>query len=158
MPTPASLRALIAEATALQERIEAARTGLLAEEETRSASFPLSEATGRVKEACGLLEEAAGRLARVRGVRDGSVCKVQWGVCPDHGNTLRGSGGRAWCTDPYCSRRWDYDRVDSPCGEPLTHRVTDAAGGTFLTCEGHAMDAAGRLDGGTVTRLDAAQA
>ncbi|UQX04625.1 hypothetical protein [Streptomyces sp. RerS4] len=44
--------------------------------------------------------------------------------------------------------------MSAPCGEPLTHQVTDAAGASFLACRAHAADAAERLIGGTLTALD----
>ncbi|MFL4496505.1 hypothetical protein ACJ6WD_35485 [Streptomyces sp. VTCC 41912] len=152
-PTPASIRALISEADVLQERIRAVERALRSTEETRHSGFRLDDAAGRLADVSRALEETASDLARVRAVRDGSVCAVPWGVCPDHGNTLRGTGGRTWCTDPGCARTWNYDRLGSPCGEPLTHEVTDATGESFRTCAGHAKDAAERLVGGTVTPL-----
>lgn len=153
-PTPADIRALIAEADALQERIRNAEQRLAGSEETRHSAFRLSDADGRLTDVSQALEETASELARVRAVRDGSVCAVPWGVCPEHGNTLTSSGGRTRCTQLACGRSWDYDRLGVPCGEPLTHKVTDAAGGSFLACKAHAMDATERLIGGTVTPLD----
>jgi hypothetical protein len=153
-PTPADIRALIAEADALQERIRNVEQRLAGSEETRHSAFRLSDADGRLTDVSQALEETAGELARVRAVRDGSVCAVPWGVCPEHGNTLTSSGGRTRCTQLACGRSWDYDRVGVPCGEPLSHKVTDAAGESFLACKAHAMDATDRLIGGTVTALD----
>ncbi|GHH26003.1 hypothetical protein [Streptomyces rubradiris] len=154
-PTPAELRALMTEADALQRRILdiSERLGASASEDVRRTRFRLEDAAGAVRTVRQDLDETAGDLARVRAVRDGRVCAVPWGVCPDHGNTLTGTGGRAWCTAPACTRRWGYDRLASPCGEPLTHRVADADGGSFLACTGHAMDASKRLVDGTVTPL-----
>ncbi|MFB8046286.1 hypothetical protein ACFC8F_33880, partial [Streptomyces hydrogenans] len=131
-----------------------ARLGLSDNEDIRRTKFRLEDAAGLVRDVRKDLDETAGDLARVRAVRDGSVCAVPWGVCPDHGNTLRGSGGRSWCTELGCTRTWTYDRTGSPCGEPLSARVTDAFGGSFLACQGHAMDAEKRLDGAVVTPLD----
>ncbi|GGO98273.1 hypothetical protein [Wenjunlia tyrosinilytica] len=151
-PTPADVRALIADATALQERIRDVERRLRGSEETRHTVFRLDDAAGRLTDVSQALEETASELARVRAVRDGSVCAVPWGVCPEHGNTLVSSGGRTRCKT--CGRTWNYDRLGVPCGEPLTHKVTDAAGGSFLACKAHAMDATERLVGGTVTPLD----
>ncbi|MFH9426425.1 hypothetical protein [Streptomyces sp. NPDC017529] len=152
-PTPADLRALIADASALQERIRDVERRLRASEETRHTAFRLDDATGRLTGVSEALEKTAGELARVRAVRDGSVCAVPWGVCPEHGNTLASSGGRTRCTQLACGRTWNYDRLGVPCGEPLTHKVTDVEGKSFLACKAHAMDATERLIGGTVTPL-----
>lgn len=153
-PTPADIRALIADATALQERMRDIERRLSGSEETRHAVFRLDDAAGQITRVNEALENTAGELARVRAVRDGSVCAVPWGVCPEHGNTLSSSGGKTRCSQPSCGRSWNYDRLGVPCGEPLTHKVTDAAGGSFLACKAHAMDATERLIGGTVTPLD----
>ncbi|MEV6179971.1 hypothetical protein [Streptomyces sp. NPDC052015] len=152
-PTPAELRALMAEATALQGRINDVQERLRASEETRHTAFRLDDAAGRVAQAGEALGETASDLARTRAARDPKLCDVPWGVCPDHGNTLRGSGGRAWCTDPTCGRSWDYDRLGNACAEPATHTVTDAEGGTMRTCDGHTKDVANRLDGAVITAL-----
>ncbi|MFI5526864.1 hypothetical protein [Streptomyces platensis] len=153
-PTPADIRALIADADVLQERIRNVEQQLRGSEETRHTVFRLSDAAGQLTDVSKSLEETAGELARVRAVRDGSVCAVPWGVCPEHGNTLTSSGGRTRCTQLYCGRSWNYDRLGVPCGEPLTHKVTDPEGNSFLACKAHAMDATERLIGGIVTPLD----
>ncbi|MFD5935683.1 hypothetical protein [Streptomyces sp. NPDC060333] len=153
-PTPADLRTLMADADALQERIRDVERRLRASEETRHTAFRLDDAAGQITRVHEDLANTASELARVRAVRDGSVCAVPWGVCPDHGNTLRSSGGRSQCTHSGCARSWNYDRLGVPCGEPLTHKVTDASGGSFLACKAHAMDATERLIGGTISSLD----
>ncbi|MGW1807194.1 hypothetical protein [Streptomyces sp. NPDC002078] len=152
-PTPAELRALMAEATALQGRITDIQERLRASEETRHTTFRLDDAAGRVAQAAEALGETASDLARTRVARDPKLCDVPWGVCPEHGNTLRGTGGRTWCTDPTCTRSWDYDRLGNACGEPATHTITDAEGETIRACDGHAKDAANRLDGAVITAL-----
>ncbi|MFK0113982.1 hypothetical protein [Streptomyces sp. NPDC091217] len=153
-PTPADIRALVADVAVLQERIRDVERRLRGSEETRHTVFRLDDAAGQMTRVSEALENTASELARVRAVRDGSVCSVPWGVCPEHGNTLLSSGGRSRCTRLACARSWDYDRLGVPCGEPLTHKVTDAAGESFLACKAHAMDATERLIGGTVTALD----
>ncbi|MFD4050151.1 hypothetical protein ACFWSF_32155 [Streptomyces sp. NPDC058611] len=155
-PTPAEFRALMTEADAFQRRILDAydRLKASASEDVRRTGFRLEDAAGEIRRVRTELDETASDLARVRAVRDGSVCAVPWGVCPDHGNTLTSTGGRTSCTAPGCGRTWGYNRLGSPCGEPLTHKVTDAAGGFFLACKAHAIDATERLIGGTVTPLD----
>ncbi|MFD7867816.1 hypothetical protein [Streptomyces sp. NPDC059783] len=153
-PTPADIRALIADADTLQERIRAIEQQLRSSEETRHSVFRLADAAGRLTDVSEALEETAGELARVRSVRDGSVCAVPWGVCPEHGNTLVSTGGRTRCSQLACTRVWSYDRLGVPCGEPLTHKVTDATGASFNACRAHAMDATERIIGCTVTPLD----
>lgn len=59
------------------------------------------------------------------------LCGVLWGICPDHGPTLTGSAGRSWCQFPECDRRWSYDRLNQPCAELATHRITDRVGGSI---------------------------
>ncbi|MFJ9810705.1 hypothetical protein ACIRTB_21005 [Streptomyces sp. NPDC101158] len=152
-PTPAELRALAADVEGLEQRILDVRARLRANEETRDTAFRLDDAAENVRRGREALELTVGDLIRTRTARDPKLCGVPWGVCPEHGNTLRGSGGRTWCTDPACSRSWGYDKLGTACGEPVTHTVTDAAGASFLACRGHAMDAEKRLEGGTVTAL-----
>lgn len=78
-------------------------------------------------------------------------CGADWGVCPDHGNTLASSGGTTRCK--VCGRTWSYDRVQRPCEEPAAFELRDADGGVGLLCAGHALDARDRVTGGTVTPL-----
>uniref|UniRef100_UPI003F4919B1 hypothetical protein n=1 Tax=Streptomyces sp. CA-141956 TaxID=3240051 RepID=UPI003F4919B1 len=152
-PTPAELRALVAEAEVLEERILNVRARLRASDDAGDTAFRLTDAAENLRRATEALEMTASDLARTRTARDPGLCSVPWGVCPAHGNTLRSTGGRSWCTDLGCSRSWGYDRLAMTCGEPVTHTVTDAAGSSFLACRGHAMDAEKRLEGGTVTPL-----
>ena len=70
------------------------------------------------------------------------------------GNTLRSSGGKTWCQDLTCGRRWDYDRLGVPCGEPVTSAVIDMEGTEFLTCAGHTIDVEKRLIGATIRPLN----
>ncbi len=101
------------------------------------------------------LEKTAGDLGRWRTSQDSGLCGVPWGVCPDHGSSLRGSGGRSWCEYPGCGKEWECDRVGSPCIEPVTYLVTDVEGGELLVCGGHALTAMERLEGATLTALRA---
>ncbi|MEU2380332.1 hypothetical protein [Streptomyces misionensis] len=154
-PTPADIRALMAEAADLNARIQDAYTRLWSwtDENTRSLTYPLQEAAADVRRARDNLSEAASALARARTARDPKLCNVPWGVCPEHGNTLRSSGGRTWCTAS-CSRRWDYDRLDSPCTEPVTHQIADQTGAVVQFCHGHTLDARQRLEGAVITPLE----
>lgn len=70
-----------------------------------------------------------------------ATCGVPWGICPEHGRSLRSSAGRTWCTAFGCTRSWDYDRLDTPCPEPVWAEVTFAEGETARWCEAHARDA-----------------
>ncbi|MFB6717226.1 MULTISPECIES: hypothetical protein [unclassified Streptomyces] len=72
---------------------------------------------------------------------DPSRCTVPWGVCPEHGGTLKSSGGRAWCTDLACLNVWPYDRLDAACTEPATHAVQADNGDRYVVCDGHALAA-----------------
>lgn len=150
-PTPVELRTLAREFEDLQHRMMDIHDQLQSTEETRHLSFRLDTAVGDVRGVRAALEETAGGLARTRIARDPRLCQVPWGVCPEHGNTLRSSGGRAWCI--VCSREWGYDRLGTACREPVTHEVIDQTGATVLFCTGHARDAEKRLDGATVTPL-----
>lgn len=73
---------------------------------------------------------------QVRGVQVSGErrCIFSWGVCPEHGQSLASDGTRSWCT--VCRREWDYDRLETPCPEPATHRM-----GPGLICTGHAISA-----------------
>jgi hypothetical protein len=76
--------------------------------------------------------------------------RAEWGVCPDHGNTLTSSGGRAWCSTPECGRSWDWDHGGRPCTEPAAFRVRGRdydPGRWGLVCPGHALAALDQLEG-----------
>ncbi|WP_380286496.1 hypothetical protein [Kitasatospora purpeofusca] len=79
-------------------------------------------------------------------------CAVPWGVCPDHGGTLRSNVDRgSWCTDPVCFNAWPYDRLDAPCPEPAAHTVRADDGSTvYGVCHGHAIAARAQIVGGQV--------
>lgn len=150
-PTPADLRELAAAADALAERIDAAQAALRAEEPgARSrAGFRLDDAAGRVRQASSALEDTAGELARIAATPD-LACRIEWGVCPRHGATVSTTQGRSWCTVDGCGNRWGYDRLSTPCPEPVTHRITDTEGTTQDVCDGHAIGARQRITGVTV--------
>jgi hypothetical protein len=75
------------------------------------------------------------------------ACTIPWGVCPEHGNTLVGTGGKTWCRVIGCGRTWGYDRVGLPCIEAARWMVTDQHGDAIVMCDGHALDARKRLEG-----------
>lgn len=152
-PTPADLRALMGEVDQLRARVGAMADRMRQHPDTTGAAYHLADHSGWFRYVHDALHRAADDIARTRAARDPKLCGVPWGVCPDHGNTLTSSGGRTWCTTPLCGRTWGYDRVDTPCPEPITHTVTDAHGGSFLACPGHAIAAKKQLDGGSVALL-----
>lgn len=154
--TAAAVRALAAAAADLAARVTAAQVTLRADPDPHRAraGYRFDVAAGQLGQVTAALLETADDLARIAAVPAGA-CGIGWGVCPDHGNTLTGSGGRAWCRHPGCGRTWGYDRLMGPCPEPVTHAVVDAAGTRFRVCTGHAMDCRDNLDGATVTALPA---
>ncbi len=87
-------------------------------------------------------------------------CTARWGVCPEHGNSLRSSEGQTWCKTTGCGRTWDYDRVQQDCAEPAAYDVhgVDEPGNarlrnSGLMCAGHALDARIRIVGVKMTAL-----
>lgn len=91
-------------------------------------------------------------LARIAGR---GTCRADWGLCPDHGNTLTSTGGHTRCRRAGCRRSWDHDRGSLPCTEPAAYRVRDTAGDETLLCKGHADDARHRLAGARLTPIGA---
>ncbi|BDT39540.1 hypothetical protein [Streptomyces yaizuensis] len=152
-PTPAELRALMADADTVRARIQDVHERLRGTEDIRHIAHRLEDATEALRRAHDVLDTVAGDLARARTARDPRLCTVPWGVCPDHGPTLRSSGNRTWCTAAGCTRSWDYDRMDTACAEPVTATVSHTSGTSFLACKAHAADAEQRLDGATITAL-----
>jgi hypothetical protein len=78
-------------------------------------------------------------------------CRAEWGACPDHGNTLRSSGGRSWCRVD--GRVWEGDRPGQHCAEPALFRVIDLKGGDCELCAGHTIAAREELIGCRVETL-----
>ncbi|MFC8209065.1 MULTISPECIES: hypothetical protein [Streptomyces] len=81
---------------------------------------------------------------------DSSRCTVPWGVCPEHGATLKSSGGRAWCMDLACLNAWPYDRLDAACTESATHTLQADDGDRYVVCDGHALTARTQITDGQV--------
>ncbi|MFC4116686.1 hypothetical protein [Nonomuraea zeae] len=96
------------------------------------------------------LERSAAELARLQA----QPCGFRWGVCPEHGNTLSSRAGVSECR--VCRRTWTYNRLDQPCGEPVTWKVIDRAGTETKMCDGHVLGARAAAGGATFIRLDAA--
>ncbi|ALE76875.1 hypothetical protein FRP1_29320 (plasmid) [Pseudonocardia sp. EC080625-04] len=151
--TPAELRDLAARAEQLAGELAAVEDRMrdTTDEPARHVRFRLLDASGSVLAASQAVLDTASDLARVRG-RSG--CGADWGVCPEHGNTLTSTGGRSWCTALGCLRSWGYDRVGLPCTEDVTHELLDSSGGRSLLCAGHALDARARVVGSVVTPID----
>jgi hypothetical protein len=137
--------ALADEIDALHHEIRAARA-----EPVRRASFRCDTAIGWMRQASAELQDTADHLDRVAAAMKPGVCAVPWGVCPEHGNTLTGTGGKTWCRVAGCGQKWDYDRADLPCIEPARWQVTDQHGEASVMCDGHALEARKRLEGAQV--------
>ena len=139
------IEALVDEAKNIQRDIQAAR-----DEPVRRAGFRCDNAIGYMRQASAELQDTADQLERITAALKPGACPVPWGVCPEHGNTLTSSGGKTWCREIRCARRWDYDRVGLPCVEPARWKVTDRHGGSLVVCDGHALDASKHLEGAQV--------
>lgn len=153
--TPAQLRDLAARAAQLVDAIEAARAGLAGDNHTRQTGYRLADAAGWARQVGADLAATADDLARLRS-RGPGTCPAEWGCCPDHGGTLRGSGGRSWCTHPGCGRTWEYDRDGQPCTEPAAYEVRgvgDDPDGWGLLCAGHTRTAREQVEGVEVRPL-----
>ncbi|MFD9598584.1 hypothetical protein ACFWA9_38280 [Kitasatospora sp. NPDC059973] len=88
--------------------------------------------------------------AQQQSTDDPGRCAVPWGICPEHGPTLRSSADRTVCTDLACLNSWEYDRLDAPCPEPATHTVKADDGGRYGVCDGHAIAARTEVVGGEI--------
>jgi hypothetical protein len=146
VPTPEELRELAERIEALAAEMTAIRDGMLAagDSPTQRVSFRLYEGASDVRRGATALTETAADLARILGRSD---CAAEWGACPEHGNTLRGSGGVAWCEAPGCRRAWGYDRLGLPCSEPAAYIARDPAGDELRLCAGHTLQARAVLVG-----------
>lgn len=138
---PADLLTMAARAMELADDVRAAQDRLRAapDEPTRRSGFRLDDAAGELRRVHDELRATAEDIKRVE---NRGTCPADWGVCPDHGATLRSSGRTSWCGMPGC-RTWDYDRLGSPCSEEATHVVMgpeDTEPGRL--CIGHAREAA----------------
>lgn len=161
-PTAAELSALAADTEALATRIRSTHSRLAAADGTApdgrygAIRQHLDHAASVVHDTAKTIKRAADdydHARRLAAMTDTTVCTVPWGVCPEHGNTLRSTAGESWCEVVRCGRRWTYDRLDRPCGQPLTHHITDTDRAEFDVCNGHALDAEQRLEGATITRI-----
>jgi hypothetical protein len=151
------MRTLAGQAEALADAIEASKEDFRAHgadhnDPVRRAGFRLDDAAGQARAISGEMQATAADLARIAARPEGS-CVIPWGVCPQHGNTLRSTGGKTWCTITGCGHVWGYDRLAMPCAEPARWQLTDREGAEALLCDGHARDARTRLEGSTIIPL-----
>jgi hypothetical protein len=146
----ARAEALAAAITTLHQDVRAAHDG-----SAHRAVFRCDDAITYAREAAEGLCDTAADLDRIAAAALPGICPVLWDVCPEHGNTLISSVGRAWCRDAHCGRTWSYDRIGLPCTEPARWTVTDQNGDTGVMCDGHALDDAKRLDDARAAPLPA---
>jgi hypothetical protein len=151
-PTPAQVRELATAAADLAARTQAmiARLPATDDDPLERVSWDLSDAADTLRNYQASVAAAAERLTRVRVARGVGLCGIPWGVCPEHGNTLRSSAGSTSCTTPGCARTWAYDRMTTPCAEPAVAAGSHTDGTEFVLCAGHALDVERRLIGSTV--------
>ncbi|ADB73531.1 hypothetical protein [Geodermatophilus obscurus] len=152
--TPARARELAATAADLYRQLHEADLARDADPDParRRAGWRLDVAAGGLQSAAEELLDTADELIRLA-ARRADACPMPWGACPEHGATLRSTGGRCWRTTPGCLRRWQHNRLGEPCAEPVTHRVVDADGEGIDLCDGHAADARVHLIGARVIPL-----
>lgn len=79
------------------------------------------------------------------------ACGADWRVCLEHGNTLRSSGDKTWCT--HCDRELPGGAA-RVCVEDATHRLVHESG-EMLVCAGHAKAAEVQLEGAQLIPLEA---
>ncbi|MFE6479685.1 hypothetical protein [Streptomyces rochei] len=156
--TPADLSALADRIESLRGELALATNRLRhGSQDARTIGYRLDDQVGTLKQVAGELVGAAADLDHITTARQPGRCPVEWGACPEHGATLRyfASDALTRCTRPGCTRAWTRDVSVLPCGEPVTHAVTDVEGGSTEFCTGHAIDARARLIGATITPLTA---
>jgi hypothetical protein len=157
-PTPADLWGVAADLEKRAADIDTIHEQLRAagDEPTRRVGFRLDDVAGELRRAAKEIQDTAEDLARIRtrGAMSRPSCGAQWGVCPEHGNTLTGSGGRSRCTVPGCGRSWGWDRLGLPCTEPAIYRLRDVKGGQMLLCNGHAIAARAQVDGAVLEPIE----
>jgi len=105
---------------------------------TQRLQHPLAEAASLMRRAAADVEGSARDLVLIE---KGPACGVDWGACPEHGNTVVSAGEQSWCRAAGCGRRWGYDRLSRPCDEPVAFIVSDQGHPGVLMCTGHTVDA-----------------
>ncbi|GAA3592248.1 hypothetical protein GCM10022419_088880 [Nonomuraea rosea] len=147
--TPEQLRDLASRAEALTAEVRALCVGAQNGTPEPGHLTTARQAAEWLARGAADLELAAEDLARLQT----PPCAFRWGVCPEHGNTLSSKAGVSECR--VCRRTWTYNRLDQPCGEPVTWRVIDRAGTETQMCDGHVLGARAAAGGATFARLDA---
>ena len=104
--TPARARELAAAAGDLYHQLREADLARDADPDParRRAGWRLDVGAGGLHSAAEELLDTADELTRLAARRT-DACPVPWGACPEHGATLRSTGGRGWCRTPGCLRR-----------------------------------------------------
>jgi hypothetical protein len=143
---------LAVRAAALADEIDTLHSSIRSarDEPVRRAGFRCDTAAGLMRQASSELGETADHLEHIADAMKPGACAVQWGVCPQHGNTLVSTAGKTWCRVIGCGQTWSYDRVGLPCIEPARWQVTDKQGAVCVMCDGHALDAREHLEGARV--------
>lgn len=151
-------RELVTAAELLAASIRAFHADLRAAdtEPVRQTGFRCDAAVGHATGIADDLGKTADDLVRIAQASAPGTCSIPWGVCPEHGNTLRSSAGRSWCSHPGCARQWDHSRDSLPCTEPAEWTLTDDSGASAPVCSGHASDARRGLQGARLTPLRSA--
>lgn len=104
-------RELAAKAQALAAGIAARDQDIrTADEAVRRAGFRCCTAIGSVRQAARDLRGTAADLDRIATAAVPGTCCVPRGAHQEHGNTLISNGGRTWCRDAACRRKWNYGR------------------------------------------------
>jgi hypothetical protein len=76
-------------------------------EPVRYAGFRCNTAADHMRQAVAELLKTAVDLDRIKTAAAPGPCRVSWGVCPEHGNTLTSSAGKTWCRTAGCDRTWE---------------------------------------------------
>lgn len=149
VPTPAELREVAGRVAALAVAVRAVRDRFRAAADgpTRRIGGRLDNTAGELERVVRELETTAGILTRVRAR---GTCAADWGLCPEHGDTLIATGNQAWCRAAGCDLRWGYDRAGLPCDQPAAYVLTDPGGPDVALCAGHARLAREQIAGPVV--------
>jgi hypothetical protein len=150
-PSPTEVWTLAATIEQAANNVDELRQRFMACPDTiRRTRFRLDDLAGELRRAAVGLDETATDLARAWRSRSEILCPAEWGVCLEHRRTLTSSGGLSRCI--VCGRTWDYDRLGSPCGEPVALLVVDPQGAEQPMCTGHVV-AIGDMSDWTVRPL-----
>lgn len=148
----ASADALAADIRAFHEELRAADS-----EPVQQAGFRCGEAAGRAEVIADDLRKTADDLGRIAEASAPGTCSIPWSLCPEHGETIRSTGGRSWCSYAGCERQWDHDHGRVPCAETATWTLTSYySDASAPVCSGHATIALRTVQGAWLTPLGSA--